>query len=105
MGTTIKLSLCALLILALSACAAGTDASHQAAHAGALSEIILGFWHGLIAPIALIGEVIDKLAPKALPWSFRFYEIENSGVIYDVGFFVGLVAGPTLLWHGASRRR
>lgn len=95
----------ALLLLALAACAAGSQASAQAAQGGAVSELLLGFWHGIIAPITLIGEIIDTVSPGALPWSFRFYEMHHNGVLYDVGFYVGLVAGPSMLWTGTSRRR
>jgi hypothetical protein len=93
------------LLLLLAACAAGSQASAEAAQGGAISELLLGFWHGIIAPITLIGEIIDTVSPGALPWSFQFYEARNSGVLYDVGFYVGLIAGPSLLWTGASRRR
>lgn len=100
-----KLAPAALLLLALAACAAGSQASAQAAQGGSVSEVLLGFWHGIIAPITLIGEIVDKVSPGALPWSFRFYEARNPGVIYDLGFYVGLIAGPSMLWTGASRRR
>jgi hypothetical protein len=95
----------ALILLALAACAAGSSASAQAAQGGSVSELLLGFWHGIIAPITLVGEIIDTVSPGALPWSFRFYEVRESGVLYDVGFYVGIVAGPSMLWTGASRRR
>ncbi len=95
----------ALLLLALAACAAGSQASAQAAQGGVVSELLLGFWHGIIAPITLIGEIIDTVSPGALPWSFQFYEAHRVGVLYDVGFYVGIVAGPSMLWTGASRRR
>jgi len=93
-----------LLLLALSACAAGSEASHHAAQSGALQQIVLGFWHGLIAPITLIGEIVNKLLPNSLPWTFRFYEAANTEVLYDIGFFVGVIAGPSFIWTGASRR-
>jgi hypothetical protein len=98
-----KLALIASLLLGLAACAASSDASAQAAQGGSLSEIVLGFWHGLIAPVTLIGEIIEALAPTVLPWTFRIYETQNTGVLYDVGFVVGLVGGPSLLF--TSRRR
>lgn len=96
---------CLALVLAVSACAAGTAQSHQAVQNGVLPELLVGFWHGLIAPFTLIGEIIDKLAPGALPWSFRFFETRDTGVIYDIGFFVGIFGGPSVIWTGSSRRR
>jgi hypothetical protein len=93
------------LVLAVSACAAGTSESHQAVQNGVLNELLLGFWHGLIAPFTLIGEIIDKVAPGALPWRVRFYEARDTDVIYDVGFFIGLFGGPSVIWTGSTRRR
>lgn len=95
----------AVLLLAVSGCAAGTQASHQTVQSGVVPELLLGFWHGLIAPVTLIGEIIDKLAPSMLPWKFRFYEIRDTDVIYDVGFFIGLFGGPSVIWTGSTRRR
>ena len=99
-----KLAPLALLLLTVGACAAGSAASHQAAQGGAPSEIVLGFWHGLIGPITLLGEIINKVAPHVLPWTVHFYETQNTDALYDVGFFVGLLAGPSVLWTGAARR-
>jgi hypothetical protein len=96
---------CLILLLAISGCAAGTQASHQAVQNGVLPELLLGFWHGLIAPLTLVGEIIDKLAPDALPWNFRFYESRDTDVLYDVGFFIGLFGGPSVIWTGSTRRR
>jgi|GEM_PF-1124290 len=94
-----------VLLLGLAACAAGSDASHHAAQGGTVSEIMLGVWHGLIAPVTLIGEIIQKVAPNALPWTFRVYEPEGTGVLYDVGFVLGLVIGPSLLLSRVPGRR
>jgi hypothetical protein len=93
-----------LLALSLSACAAGTDQSQTAAHGSALYQLIVGLWHGLIAPFTLIGEIINTLAPRTLPWAFRMYEVDNGGALYDLGFFVGLLGGPSLIWSGSRRR-
>lgn len=93
------------LVLGVAACAAGSQASLQAAQGGNISEIVLGFWHGIIAPFTLLGEIIDAVSPNALPWPTHFYEAREVGVLYDVGFYVGLIAGPSMLWTGASRRR
>lgn len=94
------------LVLALAACAAGSAESQHAASGGVLSQLLLGFWHGLIAPVMLIVEVIDKFAPHLLPWSVRFYKSRGTGVVYDVGFYFGLVGSPLLAhrsWRSRSR--
>lgn len=92
------------LTLVVAACAAGSGESEHAASGGVLSQLLLGFWHGLIAPVMLVIEVIDKFAPKLLPWSVKFYEARGTGVVYDIGFYFGLVGSP-LLAHTGWRRR
>ena len=93
------------LVLTLTACAAGSGESAHAASGGLLAQLLLGFWHGLIAPIMLIVEVVDKFAPHLLPWSVRFYEARGTGVVYDIGFYFGLVGSPLLAHRGWSSRR
>lgn len=93
------------LLLTASACAAGTEASQQAAQNGELPRLLLGFWHGVIAPFTLIGEIINIFAPGSLPWSFSFYESRNTNVLYDIGFFIGILVGPYSVWTGVTRRR
>ncbi|HEY5107422.1 MAG TPA: hypothetical protein VII73_11735 [Caulobacteraceae bacterium] len=88
----------------LTACAAGSAESHQALAGGVLSQLVLGFWHGLIAPITLLVEVIRKLAPGIVPWPWRLYELKNTSVAYDVGFYFGLAGGPAAVWSRRRRR-
>ena len=91
----------AIILLCLAGCAAGSAASHHAAEQGSLYQLLLGFWHGLIAPVTLILEIINRLVPRALPWHFRLYEVAATGVPYDIGFYIGLLGGPFVGW---SRR-
>jgi hypothetical protein len=93
-----------LALLALGACAAGSDASQQAASGGTLQQFLLGLWHGVIAPVTLIVEIVNKFAPHTLPWSVHLYEAKNTGVIYDIGFYLGLAGGPPIVLGGWSRR-
>jgi hypothetical protein len=90
--------------LVLAACAAGSGESEHAASGGLLSQLLLGFWHGLIAPVMLIIGVVDKFAPHLLPWNVKFYEARGTGVIYDIGFYFGLVGSPLIAHSGWSRR-
>ncbi|PZO48089.1 MAG: hypothetical protein DCF16_16850 [Alphaproteobacteria bacterium] len=94
----------ALLAVGLGACAAGSGDSQQAAESGGIALLVLGFWHGLIAPLTLIVSAINEFASGALPWAPRMYQ-EGGGVIYDIGFFVGIIGGPSILWSGSLRRR
>jgi hypothetical protein len=93
-----------VLALGLGACAAGSTDAAQAADSGGVSLFVLGFWHGLIAPLTLLVEAINEFATGALPWSPRMYQ-EGGGVIYDIGFFIGIIGGPSILWSGSLRRR
>jgi hypothetical protein len=93
------------LTLTLAACAAGSAESQHAASGGILGQLFLGIWHGLIAPVMLIVEVVNKLAPHLLPWTVRIYEARGTGVVYEVGFYFGLVGGPLLAHRGWSSRQ
>jgi hypothetical protein len=94
----------AALVLGLGACVAGSAESAHAASGGDLSQFFLGVWHGLIGPVMLIIEVVNRFAPHALPWHVRFYEPKDVGVAYDVGFYLGLAGSPVALLSGARRR-
>ncbi len=94
----------ALLTLALGACVAGSTGAQHAAAGGDISQFLLGLWHGVIAPVMLIVELVDRLAPHLLPWSVRFFEAKGTGVAYDVGFYLGLVGSPFLIGSGWARR-
>ncbi len=103
--TYLKIAFVAVAVLTLSACVAGSGESQHAASGGVLSQLLLGFWHGVIAPLTLIVEVVDRLAPHLLPWKLHMYESRDTGVWYDVGFYVGLVGSPVVIGGGWSRRR
>ncbi len=95
-----RIALFTVVAVSLAACAAGSPDAHQAAGGGPISELILGFWHGLIAPITLIVEIIHRYVPGVAPFSWRMYQGEV-GVPYDIGFYLGLAGGPSFLF---SRR-
>jgi len=92
-------------LLALTACVAGSSESQHAASAGWLSQLLLGVWHGLIAPVTLIVELINRFAPHLLPWSARMYEAKSAGALYDLGFYFGLAGSPVVVLRGWSRPR
>jgi hypothetical protein len=105
MKPVFSLTLAGLLLLALSACAAGSADSHHAAMGGDLPQFVLGFWHGIIAPVTLIIEIINRLVPHLLPWTAHLYEKDGTGTAYDVGFYLGLAGGPPIILTGWRRRR
>jgi hypothetical protein len=94
-----------IAILALTACVAGSRESQHAASDGMLSQLVLGLWHGVIAPVILIVEVINYFAPHLLPWTVRLYEAKSTGAAYDVGFYLGLAGSPIVIRTGWSGRR
>ena len=100
-----SLIVAAPLVLFLGACAAGSAESQHAASGGLLPQLVLGFWHGVIAPITLLCEVINRLAPHALPWDLHMFETKAGGAPYDVGFYFGIAGGPAVLWSRRPRRR
>jgi hypothetical protein len=105
MKPSVKVALALALVLALAACAAGSAESAHAASGGLLSQGLLGFWHGLIAPVMLIVEVVNHFAPHALPWTVRLYESKGTAWAYDVGFYLGLAGSPVALVGWSRRRR
>jgi hypothetical protein len=94
-------ALVVVLTLSLGACVAGSAEAAHAASGGLLSQFFLGLWHGLIGPVTLIVEVINRLAPRLLPWQTHLYEASAQGAAYDVGFYLGLAGSPVVAW---SRR-
>ncbi len=94
----------AILILGLSGCAAGSTDAQVAAAGGDLPQFFLGLWHGFIAPITLIVEIINRLAPHLLPWRPRFFET-GTGVAYDLGFYLTLSGGPHFVLYSWRRNR
>jgi hypothetical protein len=89
-------AICGLMLL-LTACAAGGPEAAAAAHRGWLSLLLLGLWHGIIAPVTLLVEIGHRLWPQTIPWAIRLYETQANSVVYDIGFFLGLGGGPTIV--------
>ena len=78
------------LALLISGCAPGTE-TYVEEQAGFFS----GIWHGWIAPISIIWHfVFDD--------SVRVYETNNTGIWYDVGFYMAIISGFGSL--GLTRR-
>ncbi len=92
------------LLLCLGACAAGSTDAHVAAAGGVIPQFFLGLWHGIIAPITLIAELINWIVPGVLPWRPHFFET-GLGAAYDLGFFLTVTGGPHIYIYGWRRRR
>ena len=73
-----------LVILGLSGCAY----QPSGAVSPSAPDFFLGLWHGFIAPIGLVGSFFAD---------HRMYAFPNSGVLYDLGFLLGVSA-----WGGGG---
>ena len=96
-GRNQAMNVAAILVaaLALSACVAGSGESAHAASGGMLSQFLLGLWHGVIGPVTLIIEIVNRFFPHLLPWRAHLYETKVTSVAYDLGFYLGLAGGPS----------
>lgn len=74
--------LAALLVLVLSACAAGANPTADVPSAeGDVAGFWLGLWHGIIVPITFIISLFSD--------TVGIYEVHNTGGWYDFGFLLG----------------
>lgn len=71
----------ALLAMMLTGCMPGDQKYTQEDPAG----FFWGVWHGWIAPLSLIFGFFNDTT--------RIYEINNSGLWYDLGFYVAIISG------------
>src|SRR5512144_2409333 len=49
---------------------------------GRVAGILLGLWHGIIAPIMLIGSFFNP--------DMQIYEVHNNGAEYNLGYLFGV---------------
>ena len=90
------LPLLAVLLLALSSCAAGPNTAKGVAGSGGhVAGFWLGLWHGIIVPITFIVSLFNH--------HVNIYEVHNNGSWYNFGFVLG--AGALLGGSGSAGRR
>ena len=76
-----------LTVLIVAGCTAGqpeAQVSITAGGSGHPAGFLLGFWHGLISPIAFVLSLFSS--------HIRIYEAFNDGHWYDLGFLLGVSA-------------
>ncbi|HET8670274.1 MAG TPA: hypothetical protein VFM05_06470, partial [Candidatus Saccharimonadales bacterium] len=90
-----------LLLLLITSCAPGSDIEvnvpattlelttpgpnplvNEADNDGRLAGAAQGLWHGLIAPVTLVGSFFNP--------ALEMYEVHNNGREYNLGFLVGV---------------
>ena len=79
-----KIVLCVMVILlalVLAGCFPGSE-QFKTQPAG----FFTGIWHGWIAPISLIMGLING-------GKTRIYETFNTGILYDLGYYVAVISG------------
>jgi hypothetical protein len=64
---------------------------------GQVAGLILGLWHGIIAPVMLVGSFFNPL--------MQIYEVHNNGLEYNIGYLVGVAFVFLLLGIFGGRRR
>ncbi len=72
-----------LLLAAALLCLAGCAHQPSPLPFGHPPGFLLALWHGLVAPIALVGSLFTDV---------RIYAFPNAGGWYDLGFLIGLSA-------------
>jgi hypothetical protein len=96
------------LLLALSACAPGSSVEvntpattvelttpgpnpeqNQPDDSGRLAGLAQGLWHGLIAPVTVVGSFFNP--------DMQMYEVHNNGQEYNIGFLIGVAVVFLLL--------
>ena len=55
---------------------------NQTDEAGRVSGFVQGFWHGLIAPVMVVGSFFNP--------AMQMYEVHNNGRDYNLGFLIGI---------------
>ena len=96
-----KLISIALLLVLAAACAPGSDLEvttpestielrspgpnpqlNEADATGRVSGFVQGLWHGIIAPVTVIGSFFNP--------AMQMYEVHNNGRDYNLGFLLGI---------------
>ena len=72
-------------------------ALNQPDEEGQVAGLLPGLWHGLIAPVMLIGSFFNP--------DMQMFEVHNNGIEYNVGYLIGMAFVFLLLGVLGGRRR
>ena len=64
---------------------------------GQVAGLVSGLWHGLIAPVMLVGALFNP--------AMEMYEVHNNGAEYNLGYLFGVAFVFLLLGVFGGRRR
>ncbi|HEX9331895.1 MAG TPA: hypothetical protein VF896_08420 [Anaerolineales bacterium] len=64
---------------------------------GQVASVAQGLWHGLIAPVTLVGSFFNP--------AMQMYEVHNDGKAYNLGFLFGVALVFLILGLIGGRRR
>ena len=65
---------------------------------GQVAGFVLGLWHGVIAPVMLVGSFFNP--------AMQMYEVHNNGTEYNFGYLIGIAFVFLIVGLiGGSRRR
>ena len=70
---------------------------NKEAATGQVAGIVQGLWHGLIAPVTLIGSFFNP--------TMEMYEVHNNGREYNLGYLFGVALVFLILGLIGGRRR
>jgi len=70
---------------------------NKADAAGRVAGVVQGLWHGLIAPVTLIGSFFNP--------TMEMYEVHNNGREYNLGYLFGVALVFLILGLIGGRRR
>lgn len=64
---------------------------------GQVAGLVSGLWHGIIAPVMLIGSFFNP--------AMEMYEVHNNGTEYNIGYLIGVAFVFLVLGLIGGRRR
>jgi hypothetical protein len=86
-----------VIALTMTACVAGTQTATDFAATGPLPQVLLGFWHGLIAPFMLLYGFVAPYIVPGYDQQWHVYEGITAGFSYHLGFCFGVLVWPFFL--------
>lgn len=70
---------------------------NQPAEDGQVAGLVSGLWHGIIAPVMLVGSLFNPV--------MEMYEVHNNGTEYNIGYLIGVAFVFLVLGLIGGRRR